>query len=291
MRRTLAAAGALAAAVATAGTATAASSVVQLARGDSVQASCAATRLVVSRADATHVTLTCRQLAAGNPSPTPTPSPSPTSPAPTGVPGSWGAPVFDDEFDGNALDTSRWVVHEGWTVNNVAIHAANVAVSGGTAQLTLASASSGAEIRTSGFQLPVGGVAEARVLFPAAADGSCVDWPAWWTSGPPWPQAGEHDIAEVLRGGLSAENYHSPSGAHNGPFPAGAWCGTWHTYTLLRGATTASVYWDGQLIRTVMTDDNGGGEDLILNIGVGQGSTTVTGAQLLVDWVRAWTSQ
>ena len=42
---------------------------------------------------------------------------------PSGVSGNWTL-VFDDEFDGTAIDTSAWDPHDGWTSqNNVTDHA------------------------------------------------------------------------------------------------------------------------------------------------------------------------
>ena len=86
-------------------------------------------------------------------------------------------------------------------MNNVTASASNVAVSRGNLILTLASSGSGAFISSShsdgagvGYEFPVGAYAEARVLFPG--DGRTIyNWPGWWTSGPNWPDAGEHDIA------------------------------------------------------------------------------------------------
>ena len=61
---------------------------------------------------------------------------------PLGVPGQWRL-VFDDEFNGKALDKKTWNAHNGWTdQNNVTDHLSNIVVSGGHLLMRLASPSS-----------------------------------------------------------------------------------------------------------------------------------------------------
>ena len=52
----------------------------------------------------------------------------------------------------------------------------------------------------------------------------------------------------------------------------------------------ADVYYDGKLVKSYTTNDNLLPEYMILNIGAGQNSPTMTGAagQMKVDYVRAW---
>lgn len=232
-----------------------------------------------------------------SPSPTPSPSASPSpspSVGPAGVPGSWSA-VWGDEFDGSAL-TSRWVALDGYKTNNVTTRAANVAVSGGQLVLTRSNATTGAEVDSArydgaaqGYELQVGDYVEARVLFPGNGS-DLYNWPAWWTSGPNWPAAGEHDIAEVLGGDLTV-NYHSSSGSHNQGAVAGYWGDAFHTYGVHRKATSADVYWDGRLVKSYATDDNGQGQALLINVGSGSGPDVYGAAGAVkVDWVRAWRS-
>ncbi len=214
-----------------------------------------------------------------------------TGTQPVGPGGTWLL-KFDDEFNGTSLDTSKWSPNwygEGGSMNSVGTYAANQSVSGGNLNLVLASATSGALVHTdygSGrYQLPVGGFAEARISFPGSSSRPIYNWPAWWISGPSWPAAGEHDIAEGLGGKLTV-NYHSPSGSHNQGAIAGTWGNGFHTYGIYRKASSADVYWDGKLVKSYPTDDNGKGEELILNVG---GSGTYGAAsQIKVDYVRAW---
>lgn len=221
---------------------------------------------------------------------------------PTGPVGSWTM-VFEDTFSGASLDLTRWSDTDGFAINGVTTQASNIAVTGGELVLTLSDSTHGAAVSSApfhgagvnGFVLDVGMVAEARVRFPGNGT-NLYNWPAWWTSGEDWPADGEHDIAEVLgeSGGVLTVNYHygtlaSPQSANQRPNPAGYWGGAYHIYTLHRKATTADVYWDGQLVHSYSTSDTGAGQTLLLNIGVGAGPTQTgsTGA-LRVDYVRAW---
>jgi hypothetical protein len=175
-------------------------------------------------------------------------------------------------------------------MNNVTTSPSNVAVSAGELLLTLASTTSGALVSTNpsdtarpGFQFTYG-FAEARIWFDGS--GTTIDnWPAWWTDGQSWPADGEADIAEGL--GTMTSNYHSSSGANNSGTIAGVWAASWHTYALHRQAGTNTIYYDGKVVRTYSTNDNGSPQYLILNVGAGQ-RTDVIGAQVKVDYVRVW---
>lgn len=208
-----------------------------------------------------------------------------SSPEPTGVGGSWSL-VFDDEFNGTAINTSVWNEHDGWTnQNNVTDYASNVTESGGVATLTLASSTSGATIGTNQNVLAVGDFAEARVEF-AGSGTTIYDWPAWWASGPNWPAAGENDIAEGL--GTLTVNYHSPSGAHNEGTVPGDWAGAYHTFGIYRGSNYCDVYWDGTLVKSYSTDDNGQAQELLFTIGAANTLEYGTAGQMKVDYVRVW---
>jgi beta-glucanase (GH16 family) len=182
-------------------------------------------------------------------------------------------------------------------MNNVQNMAANVSVANGNLVLTLASSTSGAGVSSApyngaganGYLLQVGDYAEARVYFPGSSADGVYNWPAWWASGPRWPAAGEHDVAEGLYGDLTV-NYHSPSGAHNQGEVPGVWFNEFHTYGVLRMADKAKVYWDGVLVKSYTTDDNGEGGALLLNVGKSGSRAAVTGpaGQVKVDYVRAW---
>lgn len=203
----------------------------------------------------------------------------------TGASG-WGALAFDDEFNGTSLNANVWSPNDGWTnQNNVTTYASNVTASNGDAILSLISSSSGAEIETKNFNLPVGGFAEASIDFPGSGT-TIYNWPGWWISGPNWPAAGESDIAEGL--GTLTVNYHSPSGTHNQGTIPGIWSNAFHTYGIYRGSNYCDVYYDGKLVKTYSTDDNGQPEQLILTLGSGNTGAYGTASQVKVNYVRAW---
>jgi hypothetical protein len=222
-------------------------------------------------------------------------------PQPTGDPGAWNL-AFDDEFNGTSLDTSKWVPD--WfdttgTLNNVTTDPANVSVGGGDLTLTLSSSGVGAAISTNphagaspGFQMGCGFI-EGRVEFPGSGD-TIDDWPAFWTSSQNWPTTGETDIFEGY-GGEAGSNYHSGGPAQssaniasNSGLIPGDWGGNFHVYGVDREPGENIIYWDGQVVRTYPTYDNCAPQYLLVNIGDGEGAPTVVGAQVKVDYIRAW---
>ena len=207
------------------------------------------------------------------------------TPLPNGPSGNWTL-VFDDEFNATSLNTSAWDTHDGWiNQNDVTDHASNVTEIGGDAILTLASKTSGAAIESTVATLGVGEYAEARIDF-AGSGGRIDNWPAWWTSGPNWPAAGENDIAEGL--GTLTVNYHSPTGTHNQGTVPGTWANGFHTYGIYRTATKCYVYWDGKLVKSYTTNDNGQPESLIFTMGASNTLAYGTAGRMLVDYVRVW---
>jgi hypothetical protein len=227
------------------------------------------------------------------PSPVPTGDPLPAS----GV--KVGPLRFRDEFAGTTLDASRWKAMQGWNINNVTTSAANVAVSGGSLILALSSTSTGAAVSSArsdgagvnGYQRAVGDYTEARVYFPGSSSQPIFNWPGWWSSGPSWPAAGEHDIAEGLGGTLTV-NYHGTTNSKNYGTVPGVWQNAFHTYGLHRKPWSADVYWDGVLVKSYPTGDNGVGQSLIVNVGKSGSRTPVTGSAgaLKVDYVRVWSA-
>lgn len=219
---------------------------------------------------------------------------SASTPMPCGVSGSWSI-KFDDEFNGNSLNKSYWA--DTWStgsMNNVKTDPSNISVSSGKLILTLSSPADGALVTTNpyhatpGFQFGTGYFVEARIYFPG--DGtSMYNWPAFWLLGHQGPNNGETDIAEGT--GTLNTYYHFLTGSGDTNPPAGVWSNEWHTYAVDREPGEVKIYWDGKLVRSSSTDDNGQLQYIILNLGTGAGpNDTVVGpeSQMKVDYVRAW---
>ena len=213
--------------------------------------------------------------------------------------------AFDDEFNGTTIDSSRWAALN-WSLNNETGKAADCTESGGSAVLALPGNGTGCDLSSApgygaganGWTLNVGDYVEARVWFPGPGSSptSTIDnWPAIWAlgvnpggSGEP---AGEIDFAEAL--GKLEVNYHSNTANDSVATPPGNWGNSWHVYGVYRGPTEDQVFWDGNLVATVTTADNGGPETVILTSGGANsccGAPSVTGAagNVFVDWVRGW---
>jgi autotransporter-associated beta strand protein len=105
--------------------------------------------------------------------------------------------VFDDEFDGNTLDTSKWsAASPSWTMPNSDSTATASDVSVGNGYLTLTATRTGATTFDSGsissytkYNL-TGGYVEARIQLPSTPG----SWPAFWGLYTGWPP--EADIME-----------------------------------------------------------------------------------------------
>ena len=210
--------------------------------------------------------------------------------------------VFDDEFNGTSIDKSRWVALNGWGNNNVTSNAKNCSESGGNLILALPGDGTGCDLYSSqkdgaganAHDLLVGDYLEARIWFPGPGSSptSTLDnWPAFWAyDGSGNWLAGENDIAEAL--GHMEFNYHS-TGQNSTASPPGNWGNSWHVYGIYRSATQVQVFYDGVLVETLATSDNGGPESIMFTSGVTDaccGAPAVYGpaGNVLVDWVREW---
>lgn len=208
---------------------------------------------------------------------------------PNGPGGAWTL-TFEDLFPGTTLNTTYWQIYTG-VMNNAQCYASNIIVNNGLT-LQLANSNSGAEIYTNtAYNLPVGSCCEARIWFPGPGTTpgtSIYNWPAWWTSGPSWPAAGELDIAEGL--GTLTVNYHGPgSSSYNTGTVAGNWSNSWHTYTVRRNVSSFDVWYDGALVRAnEPTADDGAPQNMILNVGSGNTAAYGTSSYMLVSYVRQW---
>lgn len=225
------------------------------------------------------------------------------TPKPRGPSGSWNL-VFQDEFNGSTLDSQNWIAQDPRVMNNVITRAKNASVSGGELKLQLNKESdgriTGAVVTTqrewggptNSYLLPVGSYVEARIFFPGSGTEDIYNWPAWWTYAEPWSESGEHDIAEGLGGDMTSNYHYTANGADvpDNKSIAGVWGNAFHTYGVYRKASSADIYFDGELVRSYATHDTGVPQALLFNVGASHSRAAVTGAagQVKVDYVRAW---
>jgi beta-glucanase (GH16 family) len=249
------------------------------------------------------------KLAKLNPAPVaaPTPAAAPsaaTTPEPSGDPGTWNL-VFDDEFQGSSLNTSKWST--GWFGSGIT-RAANGAetacydpshVSEGNDQLdlTLTGQSAGcsqpydgAAVTTNGhFQFTYGFV-EVRAWL--AGNGSTVyDWPQIWLDGQNWPADGEIDLLEGL-GGSACYHWHGPpNGTGYGNCPSGSFAGGWHTFGADWEPGSVTYYYDGVNVGSVTNSTSqitGDPMYLILIASTSSGSDVQAPVTERFSYVRVW---
>jgi beta-glucanase (GH16 family) len=179
------------------------------------------------------------------------------------APGTGWKLVFDDEFNGASVDTSKWnIASPGWTMPNSASTASASMVSEGNGVLTLSATRNADGSFTSGsisgYQKYTfsGGYVEARIKLPSTPG----SWPAFWGLYTGWPP--EADIMEyplTTDGGTSGlpnneynTNYHytnssGQAAAGAGPVNAGYDLrGNWHTFGMKWVPNTSmTFYLDG----------------------------------------------
>jgi Glycosyl hydrolases family 16 len=189
-----------------------------------------------------------------------TPSRSPATARPTSSGGGGGGGggtnvVFADNFSGNSVDTSKWLVQNGGRGGNGEMQcysAANTTAGGGVLTET---AKVDASCNNGGYS---SGAIQSHFTFTygtvsvrARMAGGIGPWPAIWLLGhncqpwrlspngcqPPWPQPGsdEIDFGEILNSNHNAvwQQVHMSSGSP-GCYPSASDVSqNWHTYTLV----------------------------------------------------------
>ena len=253
------------------------------------------------------------------------PSAAAAGPLPVGS-GGGAKLVFNDEFDGTALNAAKWHTCSWWSTTTCSIETNNelelytknnVSVANGTLKLQArrenAVAWNGKTYNyTSGMissggrsgSIPAGftfryGYMESRVKVPAGQG----LWPAFWTLPADYSWPPEIDIMEILgqKPNVTEMHYHylDGSGAHKGP--GQAWSGPdfsadWHTFGVDWQPDAMAWYVDG-VERWRFTDASAitaKPEYLLLNLAVGgdwpgpPNATTPFPSNLLVDYVRVW---
>lgn len=218
--------------------------------------------------------------------------------------------LFDDEFDGSALDTSKW--QPNWLGNTNAtitkpVHSAEascydpsqVSVSGGYLHLKAAARSCKANngvtysyasglVNSKTHFTYTYGYMEARVWLPGTAAGIS-NWPALWADGTgTWPSTGELDVMEGLAG-KPCYHFHSPSGGPGGCANIGNPSG-WHTFGADWRPGVVTYYYDGVQVGRITSGVTGAPMYLIANLGV---SSTISGpittpSEMLVDYIRVY---
>jgi beta-glucanase (GH16 family) len=247
-------------------------------------------------------------------------APSPAAPAPVTSPGGDPLPLgqrggwtlaFSDEFDGSALDTSRWNDHssaepdEGrGNHDNQQLEwnqAANCTVSGGSLTMTarrehVISPSSGQDydwtsclITTRSSDAFQYGYLEERSILPAATG----FWPAFWT----WQARGtdqqiETDVYEFYSDNhtrLYSTQYSGAGGRCDWTPPFDPSAG-WHTYGVALEPTGTTWYADGrQVCHTDAT--SAGPTTVISNLAVYSKippAASTSSAVKKVDYLREW---
>ena len=220
--------------------------------------------------------------------------------------------VWSDEFDGTAVDTSKWVFETGgggWGNNELEYYqAANASVANGNLMITAKQESVGnepytsARMTTQGKETPTYGRVEARIKVPMGPG----FWPAFWMLGSdintiPWPACGETDIMEhintdsLIYGTIHWDNNgHVQDGDHTASSPS-----EYHVYSVEWTTKTIkwfidSVEYHESNILSNSTDEFHNSFFILLNFAVGgdwPGQTiddSLLPAKMYVDYVRVY---
>lgn len=221
--------------------------------------------------------------------------------------------VFGDEFDGTAVDTTRWNFHYPWgrTHNHEAYsRTQNVSVSGGRLILTAREESYGGKPFTTGVVTTSGkfhatyGYLEARLKMPSSVG----SWPAFWTLQSGWPP--EIDIMEFPLSDTSHDhnekyrywwNFHWGTVSDHRSAGAEIWQGAdltqgFHDYAVEWWPDSLRFFFDDKVRGTVSDREaiaQCAEHYLILNYAVGgwpgyPPSWPSQGDTYEIDWVRVW---
>lgn len=235
----------------------------------------------------------------------------------TGSSGGSGAKLlFEDDFNGISLDTSKWVPGMFGTgitgiIDNVCDDSNLVSVNvngdgflhlkliqqtntcpggqyfpGGTTQYTGSLVSSNPHDGIAGhigFEYTRGYI-EFKAYLPAASPGIIANFPALWSDGQSDQTYGEIDNMEGVNG-QACFNYHSHSSTGVSNCPSGGYTG-WHTFGSDWQNGIVTYYYDRKMIGQITQGVNSYPEYIIMDIGIYQ--PTVVPSEILIDYVRVW---
>ncbi len=228
---------------------------------------------------------------------------------------------WSDEFDGAALDSSKWVAEtggHGWGNKELQHYTGrpeNLRVAGGMLVIEAhkerfeSSDYTSARIKTAGLFERTYGRFEARMKLPKGQG----IWPAFWMLGNNiatvgWPKSGEIDIMEhigkepsLIYGTLHGPGYSGEHGlSKSSPLASGVYSDDFHIYAVEWERGEIRWYRDGILYHKARPESVKGDwvfdhpYFILLNLAVGglwpgyPDATTVLPQQLLVDYVRVY---
>jgi beta-glucanase (GH16 family) len=224
-----------------------------------------------------------------------------SAPVPVGVPGTWNL-IFQEEFDGPTLDTSRWDLSWwGWPRNQItratvpneacAYDPALLRIEDGILHMGFSNqpvvvagktyAYRCGLISTSDHWRFTYGVLEARMWIPPG-DGPPANWQAFWTDVQDDP--GEIDVLESIRA-ENAWHYHWSGGTVDKVVDRES---GWRTLAVNWQPGSLTFYYDGVEVGRVTEHVTDREQYVIVQNTAAVGDVTFPVADTLVDYVRVW---
>jgi beta-glucanase (GH16 family) len=216
--------------------------------------------------------------------------------------GKWDL-LFNDEFNGSAVDLTRW--RPNWlgpndTATSKPINSAEVScydpqqttVANGELTFTAVARPCNGYSYASGLVESNGkfnftyGYMEAGIWLNGNGS-SIYNWPAFWADGTgKWPVTGEIDVMEGLDGRASW-HFHYPGGGPGG-YPSGTYTNGWHIFAADWEPGVITFYYDGREVGKQTAGVTDQPMYLILNYGLK--SNIAVPSTMKVDYVRFWGS-